>query len=55
MILNDGYRRIKYCVVEEIKINENMSESEIDDYIENIAESKRYMWCDADEDLLDIK
>ena len=35
MILNDGYRKIKY--------------------IENIAKGKDYMWCDADENLLDMK
>lgn len=43
MILNDGYRKIKYCVVEEVELNENLSESEIDDYIENIAQGKNYM------------
>lgn len=54
MILNNGYRKIKYCVVEEMEVNENLSESEIYDYIENIAEGKDYMWCDADENLLDM-
>lgn len=55
MILNNGYRKIKYCVVKEIEVNENLSGSEIDDYIENIAEGKDYVWCDADENLLDMK
>lgn len=55
MILDNGYRKIKYCVVKEIEVNENLSESEIDDYIEKIAEGKDYVWCDADENLLDMK
>lgn len=32
MILNDGYRKIKYCVVKEMEVIENLSEAEIDDY-----------------------
>ena len=27
MILNNGYRKIKYCVVKEIEVNENLSGS----------------------------
>lgn len=55
VIIKDGYRKIKYCVVEEIEVNKNLSESEIDDHIENIVAGKDFMWCDADEDLLDMK
>lgn len=35
-----------------MKVYENLSESEIDGYIENIVDVKDNMWCDANENLL---
>lgn len=55
MIIHNGYRKIKFCIVEELEINKNLTDSEIDNYIENIAIGKDYMWCDADEMLLEMK
>ena len=51
MILKDGYRKIKYAMVEEIELNNLMSENEIDEYITRIADGKEVIWCDADEEI----
>ncbi len=51
MIINDGYRKIKYAIVQEVELDEYMSEADIDEYIQNEAEEKEYIWCDADEEI----
>ncbi|MCK9310335.1 MAG: hypothetical protein M0P99_08690 [Candidatus Cloacimonetes bacterium] len=51
MIKNDGWRKIKYAIVQEIELNENMSDIEIERYLANEADGKEFIWCDADEEI----
>lgn len=46
-------RKIKYAIEVEVELNSEMSDSQIDDYIEEQANGHDYIWCDADEELFD--
>ena len=45
-------KKIYYCIVEEIEIDENLTENEIDNLIAEKANKKDYMWSEED-NLLD--
>jgi len=51
VIKNNGWRKIKYAIVEEIEYNENMSDNDINEAIERMADGKECIWCDADEEI----
>lgn len=53
MIIQNGYRKIKFCIEQEVELNEYMSDSEIDEYLSSISDGKDVRWCDADEELFD--
>lgn len=53
MIIQDGYRKIKFCIEQEVELNEYMSDSEIDEYLSSVADGKDVRWCDVDEELFD--
>lgn len=43
MIIDDVHRKIKCCIEEELKVNANLSDSEIDNYVESITAEKLYV------------
>lgn len=45
-------KKIYYCIVEEIEVDENLTENEIDNLIAEKANEKDYMWSEED-NLLD--
>jgi hypothetical protein len=53
MIKKDGYRKIKFAIVQEVEIDENMSDNEIQEYLESKADNKEFIWCDADEEIFE--
>lgn len=48
-------KKIYYCIIEEIEVEENMSDEEIDNILAQKADGKSYMWAEDEDTLMDYK
>ena len=46
-------KKIYYAIVEEIEVDENLTEDEIDDILAEKANGKSYMWSEEERKLLE--